>query len=71
MNWYLFLCLIVAWIIVYLSLFKGVKSSGKVSIMVSNIDSTLTLFATVTDKFLNVVYVMKHRGILLVTPADQ
>ena len=30
-NWKLFLCLLLAWVVVYLCLFRGIKSSGKVS----------------------------------------
>lgn len=30
-SWQIVLCLVLAWIIVYLCLFKGVASSGKVS----------------------------------------
>ena len=29
-NWKLFLCLLLAWVAVYLCVFKGIKSSGKV-----------------------------------------
>lgn len=29
-NWKLFLCLLLAWVVVYLCLFRGIKSSGKV-----------------------------------------
>ena len=29
-NWQMFICLLLAWIFVYLCLFKGIQSSGKV-----------------------------------------
>lgn len=32
-RWELFSCLLLAWVIVYLCIFKGVKSTGKVRIM--------------------------------------
>ena len=31
-NWQMFLCLLLAWVIVYLCLFRGIQSSGKVGI---------------------------------------
>ena len=32
-NWQMFLCLLLAWVVIYLCLFKGIQSSGKVGIM--------------------------------------
>ena len=29
-NWQMFLCLLLAWVVVYLCLFRGIQSSGKV-----------------------------------------
>ena len=29
-NWQMWLCLLLAWVVVYLCLFKGIQSSGKV-----------------------------------------
>ena len=31
-NWKIFLCLLLAWVVVYLCLFRGIKSSGKVCV---------------------------------------
>ncbi len=30
-NWKLFLCLFLAWVVIYLCLFRGIQSSGKVN----------------------------------------
>jgi len=30
-NWKLFLCLLLAWVVIYLCLFRGIQSSGKVN----------------------------------------
>ena len=32
-NWQMFLCLLLAWFVVYLCLFKGIQSSGKVGVI--------------------------------------
>ncbi len=34
-NWKIYLCLLLAWVVVYLCLFRGIKSSGKVCALLS------------------------------------
>lgn len=40
-NWKLFLCLLLAWVVVYLCLFRGIKSAGKVSCAADSINIQL------------------------------
>ena len=54
MNWQLMLCLILSWILIYLCICKGVKSSGKV-----NFTMSVDLFITEL-LFLSVILISIH-----------
>ena len=59
-RWELLICLIVAWILVFLCLCKGVKSSGKVMIFLLKIKLKLTAFV-----YLSVSYNRREQLVFL------